>query len=69
MFRCAVTGKITQPGEPQFKVVVETRPQTYVNFKFDEETLETEKIVSSGEEIVREINVSAEGLAILEKGI
>jgi len=69
MFRCAVTGKVTKPGEPLTRVVVETRPQTYVNFKFNEETLETDKIVSSGEEIVREINVSPEGLAILQKAI
>lgn len=67
MFRCAVTGKITKPGVPLTRLVIETRPKTYVNFKFNPDTLETDKIVSHGYETVKEISVSPEGLAILER--
>lgn len=67
MFRCAVTGKVTKPGEAMTKIVVATRPKTYVNFKFNPDTLETDKIVSHGYETVKEIQVSPEGLDELER--
>lgn len=66
MFKCAITGKITKPREPLVRVVVETRPKTYVNYKWDEETGEKIRIESKGYETVREVNVSPEGMAILE---
>lgn len=66
MFRCAVTGKITKPGEGMTRLVIETRPRTYTNFKFNQDTLEVDKIISHGYETVKEIQVSEEGLAILE---
>jgi hypothetical protein len=47
------------------KVVVATRPQSYVNFKTDPETFERVRIDSVGTEIVKEISVSEEGLRVL----
>jgi hypothetical protein len=65
MFRCAVTGKVTEPREPMFKVVIEQRPKQYDNIIFDDEG-KGEIIYSKGWEIVKEICVSAEGLALLK---
>lgn len=61
MFRCAITGKVTQPGEPMNRVVTQTRKVTYRE-KRDGELV----VVGKGTEIVKEIAVSAEGLAILK---
>ncbi len=66
MFRCAITGNVTKPGEPMTKVVVETRPTTYVNYKWDEEADEKVRIDSKGFETVKEIAVSQEGLKQIE---
>ncbi len=49
MFICAITGKSSKSGEGCHKLVVETRQVTYPNG-------------SRGTEIVKEVNVSAEGL-------
>jgi hypothetical protein len=56
MFICSVTGKVSKSGEPQLKVVVETRPVVYENYDS-----EGSLITSCGTEIVREIIVSREG--------
>ena len=69
MFRCAVTGKLTKPREPQIKIVVETRPKEYVNFKWDEETREKIRIESRGFETVKEVSVSQEGYDLLMKKV
>lgn len=69
MFRCAITKQITKPGVPMTRVVVETRPKTYVNWVIDPETLEKVKVVSVGHETVSEIQVSPEGMAILMKEV
>lgn len=50
MFRCSVTGKVTQPGEKMKKIVVETRERIYL----DDEGVE----IGRGSEIVREISVA-----------
>lgn len=60
MFKCDVTGKTTQPGEPLTRVVVERRERVYRD--------EDGRIVGQGWEIVRELNVSPEGLDIMEEG-
>lgn len=56
-FRCEITGKVVQ-GERLNRVVMETRARSYK----DEEGNE----IATGTEIVREANVSAEGLKILQ---
>ena len=69
MFRCQITGKNTQPGEKCNKVVIERREKVYTQTKIltqdfrDVETLS----ISNGWEIVKEINVSDEGLEIWNK--
>ncbi len=70
MFVCAVTGKVSKPGEPMVKVVVETRPKQYVNLvtRIDENGREfQETVTSTGWEIVREIQVTPEGYEQLLK--
>lgn len=67
MFRCDVTGKTTSPRVPLTRIVVETRPKVYINWKFNPDTLETDKIVSHGYETVKEIWASPEGVQILEE--
>lgn len=69
MFICAVTGKVSKPGEPQIKVVVETRKVEYKNLINHEDergrSVQVEK-VSRGEEIVKEIAVTKEGFDQLQ---
>ena len=61
-FICAVTSLPSKSGEKPTRLVVETRPRQYTNFDFDEVPFTT-----NGVEIVREINVSKEGLKQLER--
>lgn len=58
MFRCQVTGKVSQPGEKSHKVVTKTRPKTYTNrvMRGDKEVV----ITSQGWEIVQELVVCEE---------
>jgi hypothetical protein len=65
MFRCDVTGKLTAPGEPCKKVIVETRKRVYEREVRDPETGARTILTSTGWEIVKEINVSPEGIEIL----
>jgi hypothetical protein len=74
MFICAVTKKPSNPGESPTKLVVQSRPRTYIYH--EDEAVECRKdshrlcpdnrLVSVGTEIVQEVMVSAEGLKILE---
>lgn len=61
-FVCAVTKKPSKPREKAIKIVVETRPVTYVNTNAD-----GDPIMSSGHEIVKEIMVTQAGLDIIKK--
>lgn len=81
VFRCDIfrdpkdpdKGKVTAPKEPQTKVVWQTREKTYVNYIPDIEgdcyhnDMKCRKVESKGWEIVKELNVSLEGLALLAK--
>lgn len=58
MFHCAITGRVSKPGEGMNKLVIETRTRIYKNWDRDRE----ENWESFGTEIVREVNVSDEGL-------
>ncbi len=58
MFHCAITNKVSEPGEPPIRVVVETRERTYDNHHpVTGEYLNT----SRGTETVREVNMSPVG--------
>lgn len=63
MFICDVTKKPAKSGEKPTRIVVETRPRTY-DLGFDEDGIPHE---SYGHEIVREIQVSKEGMRILNQ--
>lgn len=64
MFRCALTGRMSKPGEKSFRLTVSTRPRVYVETRLNEETRKKEEVeVGSGFEIVKEIVVSEEGLS------
>jgi hypothetical protein len=71
VFRCAVTGKLTAPGEECRKVIITTRPVTYTNYvpNMDGDTWHNGQrcrvVISKGWEIVKEVNVSPEGLEVL----
>lgn len=65
MFRCALTGKVTKSGEKAHKLVVQTRPKTYtvVRMVKDEKGKPVpEDVQYQGNEIVKELTVSEEGL-------
>lgn len=58
MFRCQVSGKVSQPGEKAHKIVTKTRPRTYTNrvMRGEKEIV----ITSQGFEIVEELLVCEE---------
>lgn len=60
MYRCAITGKQSEVGDKCNRLVIETRPKTYKHWDREEE----KEWFTQGTEIVREVNASAEGLAI-----
>jgi len=69
MFRCAITKKVSKPGEGQIKLVVETRLKTYYgHVKGENGKLVRDENgdlvlgkIGEGREIVREIAVTQEG--------
>lgn len=65
MFQCAITNKISKPGEKCNKIVIKTREKTYHKKIFNEELRQYEEVVAgTGWEIVKEINASSEGLSL-----
>jgi len=63
MYKCSLTGKTTKLGEKLNKVVVESREKVYSKKVFNEETRQVETLqIGTGWEIVKEIQVSEEGL-------
>ena len=63
MYRCYVTGKMSKPGEKVNKLVIKTRPRTYWGSFQNEETGNVETVeIGHGSEIVREVNVTDEGM-------
>lgn len=66
MFKCQILGKTTRPGEKMNRVVIETREKVYTEwFREEGEWIELE--VGRGFEIVKEIQVSDEGLCVYNK--
>lgn len=66
MFRCQLTGEVSEPKEKPVRVVTQTRPRTYVNFVRDEE-LKVHKVETQGSEIVKEIVIRAKNLHLVRK--
>lgn len=64
MFRCELTGEVSEPREKPVKVVVATRNRTYSNFVRGEEGWEEK--VTYGTEIVKEVSVRAKHVHKLE---
>jgi hypothetical protein len=63
MFKCAITGKTSKPGEGQNKIVFRKRERVYTQKYFDEETRLIETVeVGRGWEVVEEVNASDEGV-------
>jgi len=73
VFICDVTGLPSAPREPMIKIPIETRNVEYRNIvtREDEETgeLYDEEVLSVGTEIVKELRVTAKGLAIFEAAL
>lgn len=68
MYRCFITGKLSKPGEKPHKLVIETRDRTYYGWVHNEETEQLEHLpVGKGWEIVKEVNVSDEGLKLWQE--
>lgn len=66
MFKCGITGKLSDVGEAQHKVVVSKRTKEYSAWREnDDEEWEFVK-VSSGWEIAKEISATEEGLKLWE---
>lgn len=65
MFKCGITGKMSQPGEKTNKIVTATRDKVYFGWVQDEETGFYENVeVGRGFEIVSEVNATEEGLRL-----
>lgn len=54
MFKCMVTGRMSQPGEKCNKLVVETREKIYTDLDGN--------VIGKGTEIVKEINATDAGV-------
>lgn len=63
MFKCAMTGKFSRPGEKAIRLVTQRRDRFYFEQKFGVEDING-KIVGQGHEIVSEVNVTLEGLRL-----
>ena len=64
-YRCEITGKQSKPCQKLHKITVLTRPQTYYKYVKNEETRIWEKVfAATGTEIVKELCVSEEGMAL-----
>lgn len=65
MFKCEVTGKMSNPGEKCNKIVTGTREKIYYKTIKNEETLQWEEIVQGiGWEIVSSINATDAGVKV-----
>lgn len=65
MFRCAITKKMSKPGEKANKIVTATRDRIYYGWFRNEETGEVEHLeIGRGFEIVSEVNATDEGMRV-----
>jgi hypothetical protein len=67
MYRCDLTKQNSRPGQKLNKITVVKRPQTYFKYVKNEDSRIWERVqAGTGWEIVHELNLSAEGLALWE---
>jgi hypothetical protein len=65
MYICEITGKVSKPGEGLHKTTVQRRDRTYTKKVKNEETNKWEDVeCGRGWEIVRELNLSLEGVEL-----
>lgn len=55
MFKCQISGRISEPGEKSFKIVTKTRPKTYVSERTQGER--KVRVTTQGFETVQELTV------------
>lgn len=67
MYRCEITGKVSEPNQPLNRVVVLKREKVYTKWVKDEETNRWSEVEAGhGHETVRELSLSPEGVHIWE---
>jgi hypothetical protein len=65
MFKCAILGCMSKPGEKSNKLVLETREKVYFGPVLNEETGYYEEVeIGRGFEIVKEVNATDEGVRL-----
>lgn len=65
MFKCAITGKLSQPGDKVNRIVTKTRAKEYFESRYNEDTDRYENVlVGRGWEIVEEVLATDEGVRI-----
>lgn len=63
MYKCQVTGEMSELGDKQHRIVVRTRDRVYNGKLYNEETrLYEDVVLGQGTEIVKEITASENGL-------
>jgi len=67
MFRCAITGELTKPGEQCFKVVTHVARVEYAPQEFRHGKRSKKDPGGMGYETLKEANVSFEGMQILKR--
>lgn len=70
MFRCQLSGKVSEPRVSPVRIVTQTRPKTYINYKevFENDKKKLIEVISEGWEIVEEKLVLAETAEALNNG-
>lgn len=65
MFKCAITGRFSKPGDKVNRIVTKTRTKEYFEPRYNEDTDRYENIkVGVGWEIVEEVLATDEGLKV-----
>lgn len=62
MFYCAISGKLSRPGDKAISLVTERRTKEYATSSFDKDGTEQRTVHGVGWEIVKEVTVTLEGL-------
>lgn len=61
MYKCQLTGKLSEPRQKAVKIITKTRPMQYWGERMNQETKKMEKvIIATGWEIVEELTVLPE---------
>lgn len=68
MFKCAISGKMSKPGEKVNRIVLETRIKEYMGERYDEDTDQYNLVVvGRGYETVKEVFATKEGYELWQK--